>query len=81
MKSIKQSSEPEKKWTAEVKSIKQSQKRNELLKGNGIGRVLSLVAWRIECDTERLKIHWNAIERVTDIIGTQRYVVHVHVPV
>ena len=45
-----------------VKSIKQSQKRNGLLKGNGIGRGLNLVAWRIESDTERLNIHWNAIE-------------------
>ncbi|KAL5474441.1 hypothetical protein EMCRGX_G026388 [Ephydatia muelleri] len=35
-------------------SIKQSQKRNGLLKGDGIERVLNLVAWRIECDTGRL---------------------------
>ena len=40
----------------------------------GIGRVLNLVAWRIECDTGRLNIQWNAIERVTDKV-TQRYVV------
>ena len=39
-----QLSEPKMKWTLNVKSIKQSQKRNGLLKGNGIGRVLNLVA-------------------------------------
>ncbi|KAL5486660.1 hypothetical protein EMCRGX_G019170 [Ephydatia muelleri] len=50
-----------------MKSIKQSQKRNGLLKGNSIGRVLNLVAWRLECDTGRLNIHWNAIERVLPI--------------
>ena len=43
------------------------QKRNGLLKGNGIGRVLNLSAWRIECDTGRLNIQWNAIKRVLPI--------------
>ncbi|KAL5480106.1 hypothetical protein EMCRGX_G023728 [Ephydatia muelleri] len=53
--------------TLNLKSIKQNQKRNGLLKGNGIGRVLNLSAWRIECDTGRLNIQWNAIKRVLPI--------------
>ena len=48
-------------------SIKQSQKRNGLLKDNGIGILLNLVAWRMECDTGRLNMQWNAIERELSI--------------
>ena len=46
--------EPEKKQTAERASgIKKTQKRNGPLKGNVIGRVLNLLAWRRECGTGR----------------------------
>ena len=37
MKSIKQSGEPEKKWTAEHEKYQAEPEKNRLLKGNGIG--------------------------------------------
>ena len=81
LESIEQSGEREKKWIAErekyqaverngplnVRIIKHNQKRKGLLKGNCIGRVLNLAAWRRECDTGKLYIHCNAIERVLPI--------------
>ena len=60
--------EPEKKQTAEreryqvdpkklnANVIKQTQKRNGPLKGNVIGRVLNVLAWRRECGTGRLSV-------------------------
>ena len=79
VRSIKQLGNQRRNGPLNVKSIKQSQKRNGLLKGKGIGRVLNLIVWQIECDTGRLNIHWNAIKRVLTNKVTQRYVVYVHV--
>ena len=59
MKSIEQLGEPETKKTAELEKYQAEPEKEPV---NGIGRVLNLVAWRIECDTGRQNIYRNAIE-------------------
>ena len=53
-KAIKQSQKRNRPLNAS--GIKQTQKRNGPLKGNVIGRVLNVLAWRRECGTGRLSV-------------------------
>eukprot|EP00731_Ephydatia_muelleri_P029888 Em0021g411a len=71
MKSIKQSSEPEKKWTAERESIKQSQERNGLLKGNAVIDVIAIV--QLHCYNKALSMHRKRSNHSILLFGRSQY--------
>ena len=54
--------------------IKQTQKRNGPLKGNVIGRVLNVLAWRRECGTGRLSVvPCKTNEAIENVLPTKLY--------
>ena len=53
--------------------IMQTQKRNGQLKGNVIGRVLNVFAWRRECGTGRLSVPCKTNEAIEKELPTKLF--------
>ena len=51
----------------------QTQKRNGQLKGNVIGRVLNVLAWRRECGTGRLSVPCKTNEAIEKELPTKLF--------
>ena len=63
--------DPEKKRSAI--RMQQTQKRNGQLKGNVIGRVLNVLAWRRECGTGRLSVPCKTNEAIEKELPTKLF--------
>ena len=56
-----------------AKAMQQTQKRNGQLKGNVIGRVLNVLAWRRECGTGRLSVPCKTNEAIEKELPTKLF--------
>ncbi|KAL5502520.1 hypothetical protein EMCRGX_G009313 [Ephydatia muelleri] len=68
MKQTKQRNRPK-----NASGIMQTQKRNGQLKGNVIGRVLNVLAWRRECGTGKLSVPCKTNEAIEKELPTKLF--------